>query len=329
MLRSVLLAGRTKSNVSDESVSSEGSDGGAGSTTPVATRTAAPATPMSMKLGASLSTPRSAGGAGFGIVSYKPFKTPSSANKRDLPTRSSAAASKRKRVSYKENIPDDDDSDDDGRGKRAKKRAKGDDDTGYDARGEDGTPSSKPFPVYEPKPSGQVLSNSFAIPQMRDKKTGEVVETRMTAAALGVCRRPNVIPRPLHDPLADHAIVLWDPTVDDVLTEEEKKRQEEAKKLSDEQKEKDAEKAATHKSLAQLLGLDKNKDKEVKNVKVPVVIDPRLTKVLRPHQVEGVKFLYRASTGMIADGAFGCIMADEMGLGKTVSRRFIPQGSGS
>ncbi len=40
-------------------------------------------------------------------------------------------------------------------------------------------------------------------------------------------------------------------------------------------------------SLKQLLG--SGKDKKAKVDKVAVVIDPRLTKVLRPHQVEGVK----------------------------------------
>ena len=42
-----------------------------------------------------------------------------------------------------------------------------------------------------------------------------------------------------------------------------------------------------HKSLKELLGGGKDKKKKV--AKVPVVIDPRLSKVLRPHQIEGVK----------------------------------------
>jgi len=51
---------------------------------------------------------------------------------------------------------------------------------------------------------------------------------------------------------------------------------------------------------------------------VHVVVDPILSKVLRPHQREGVKFLYDCVTGnRIADN-YGCIMADEMGLGKTL-----------
>ena len=35
--------------------------------------------------------------------------------------------------------------------------------------------------------------------------------------------------------------------------------------------------------------------------------------VLRPHQLEGVQFLYDCTTGLKAPEAFGCIMADEMG----------------
>lgn len=49
-----------------------------------------------------------------------------------------------------------------------------------------------------------------------------------------------------------------------------------------------------------------------------VVVDPTLSKVLRPHQREGVKFMYDCITGLKIDGYSGCIMADEMGLGKTL-----------
>lgn len=51
---------------------------------------------------------------------------------------------------------------------------------------------------------------------------------------------------------------------------------------------------------------------------VHVVIDPILTNVLRPHQREGVKFMYECVTGKRIEDAYGCIMADEMGLGKTL-----------
>uniref|UniRef100_A0A5S6QDD4 DNA repair and recombination protein RAD54-like n=1 Tax=Trichuris muris TaxID=70415 RepID=A0A5S6QDD4_TRIMR len=51
---------------------------------------------------------------------------------------------------------------------------------------------------------------------------------------------------------------------------------------------------------------------------VHVVVDPMLAKVLRPHQREGVKFMYDCVTGRKIEGSYGCIMADEMGLGKTL-----------
>lgn len=57
--------------------------------------------------------------------------------------------------------------------------------------------------------------------------------------------------------------------------------------------------------------MDKNK------IKVHVVVDPVAGNILRPHQREGVKFMYDCVTG--AKGEYmGCIMADEMGLGKTL-----------
>ncbi|NP_001154953.1 RAD54-like isoform X1 [Nasonia vitripennis] len=51
---------------------------------------------------------------------------------------------------------------------------------------------------------------------------------------------------------------------------------------------------------------------------VHVVVDPLLCNVLRPHQREGVKFMYECVTGKRIEEAYGCIMADEMGLGKTL-----------
>lgn len=50
---------------------------------------------------------------------------------------------------------------------------------------------------------------------------------------------------------------------------------------------------------------------------VDVVVDPILGKRLRPHQIEGVQFLYDCTTGVRSQEHMGCIMADEMGLGKT------------
>ncbi|KAK7866450.1 hypothetical protein R5R35_008972 [Gryllus longicercus] len=51
---------------------------------------------------------------------------------------------------------------------------------------------------------------------------------------------------------------------------------------------------------------------------VHVVVDPILSNILRPHQREGVKFMYDCVTGVCIENAYGCIMADEMGLGKTL-----------
>ncbi|XP_036119857.1 DNA repair and recombination protein RAD54B isoform X1 [Molossus molossus] len=51
---------------------------------------------------------------------------------------------------------------------------------------------------------------------------------------------------------------------------------------------------------------------------VDVVIDPHLVCHLRPHQKEGIIFLYECVMGMRVNGRCGAILADEMGLGKTL-----------
>ncbi|KAG8251605.1 DNA repair and recombination protein rad54b [Homalodisca vitripennis] len=51
-----------------------------------------------------------------------------------------------------------------------------------------------------------------------------------------------------------------------------------------------------------------------------VTVEPRLARVLRPHQREGVVFLYRCVTGLRDVHHLGAILADEMGLGKTLQR---------
>ncbi|TPX30315.1 hypothetical protein SmJEL517_g06097 [Synchytrium microbalum] len=104
---------------------------------------------------------------------------------------------------------------------------------------------------------------------------------------LGVRRVPLTTRGALHDPEAEGAIILFTPKVYS-LTE-----QLEAKKST-----------AT--------------GKEVIVQEVHVVIDPKLATVLRPHQIEGVRFMWECVTGVTSPNAFGCIMADEMGLGKTL-----------
>ncbi|XP_019488534.1 PREDICTED: DNA repair and recombination protein RAD54B-like [Hipposideros armiger] len=51
---------------------------------------------------------------------------------------------------------------------------------------------------------------------------------------------------------------------------------------------------------------------------VDVVIDPHLVHHLRPHQREGITFLYECVMGMRVNNRCGAILADEMGLGKTL-----------
>jgi SNF2 family DNA or RNA helicase len=48
-----------------------------------------------------------------------------------------------------------------------------------------------------------------------------------------------------------------------------------------------------------------------------VVVAGFLARRLRPHQREGVRFLFECVTGMRSDHR-GALLADEMGLGKTV-----------
>ncbi|XP_076053283.1 DNA repair and recombination protein RAD54B-like isoform X2 [Oratosquilla oratoria] len=51
---------------------------------------------------------------------------------------------------------------------------------------------------------------------------------------------------------------------------------------------------------------------------VDVVVEPNLGMQLRPHQKEGVVFLYKCITGSQLKNGCGAILADEMGLGKTL-----------
>ncbi|KXZ56498.1 hypothetical protein GPECTOR_1g446 [Gonium pectorale] len=49
-----------------------------------------------------------------------------------------------------------------------------------------------------------------------------------------------------------------------------------------------------------------------------VMVDPMLVRWLRPHQREGVQFMFDCVTGQRLEGKQGCILADDMGLGKTL-----------
>ncbi|RAL03806.1 uncharacterized protein BO80DRAFT_491563 [Aspergillus ibericus CBS 121593] len=165
------------------------------------------------------------------------------------------------------------------------------------------------FPVFKVKDKDTTFKQRFKVPLIN--KSSDGYNGSRIAPTLGMRQGATFIVKPLHDPSGEFAIVLYDPTVDDV---EEPGTNEEAKGDTEEQKPK-LDEPLVHKSLADILGLKKEVEARPK---VPVVIDPRLAKVLRPHQVEGVKFLYRCTTGMVDKNANGCIMADGMGLGKTL-----------
>ncbi|OWB81823.1 ATPase activity protein [[Candida] boidinii] len=51
---------------------------------------------------------------------------------------------------------------------------------------------------------------------------------------------------------------------------------------------------------------------------IDVVVDPLLSNILRPHQREGIQFLYECVMGFRNFRGNGCLLADEMGLGKTL-----------
>ncbi|OQV18566.1 DNA repair and recombination protein RAD54-like [Hypsibius exemplaris] len=91
--------------------------------------------------------------------------------------------------------------------------------------------------------------------------------------------RRDGVRRALHDPFGENALVLYSPPA---------------------------------MTAAELLKV------KLTDQKVHVVVDPMLSRVLRPHQREGVKFMYECATGTRIAGNFGCIMADDMGLGKTL-----------
>lgn len=57
---------------------------------------------------------------------------------------------------------------------------------------------------------------------------------------------------------------------------------------------------------------------ENKDSLVDVVVDPHLYRQLRPHQRDGVTFLYQCVMGLRQSDNYGAILADEMGLGKTL-----------
>lgn len=140
------------------------------------------------------------------------------------------------------------------------------------------------FPVFKPKDKEAAFRQRFAVPLI-NKDVGGWNPSR-PAPTLGMRRGATFVVKPLHDPSGEFAIVLYDPTVD---IEPETKVEDGGPSSQQAEGEKEivqVEEPLMHKSLADILGLKKKVDERPK---VPVVIDPRLAKVLRPHQVEGVK----------------------------------------
>ncbi|KAI9328313.1 putative DNA recombination and repair protein Rad54B [Zopfochytrium polystomum] len=125
----------------------------------------------------------------------------------------------------------------------------------------------------------------FKSPTIKDGHTIPTVARAGTQ--LGMKRRSFLTSGPLHDPEEPGAIILYTPRI---LTDQEI--------------------LEASKSTA----IGKSPPKQL----VHVVVDPTLGRVLRPHQIEGVRFMYNCVTGVVDENAFGCIMADEMGLGKTL-----------
>lgn len=134
------------------------------------------------------------------------------------------------------------------------------------------------FPVFKVKDKDALFRQRFAVPLM-NKAAGNYNPYR-PAPTLGMRMGAVFIPKPLHDPSGEFAIVLYDPTIDDkpAIKENNERIEEEEKPKLDV--------PIVHRCLADILGLKKQVEE---HPKIPVVIDPKLARVLRPHQVEGVK----------------------------------------
>uniref|UniRef100_A0A183BMZ4 DNA repair and recombination protein RAD54-like n=1 Tax=Globodera pallida TaxID=36090 RepID=A0A183BMZ4_GLOPA len=166
------------------------------------------------------------------------------------------------------------------------------------------TPVSTPFRVpllrHRDKPSTsrtsqpqRPLAVSAVVALETEDKCHEAIIKKLLARAFrvpipgykGGCSnrflglRMSGVRLPLHDPYAENALVVFAPP-----------------------------ELSAHEQLK----LDQTKRE------VHVVVDPILCAVLRPHQREGVKFMYDCVVGKRIEAHKGCIMADEMGLGKTL-----------
>jgi len=63
--------------------------------------------------------------------------------------------------------------------------------------------------------SGEAFRRAFSVPVKENNGLFTVEKRIGYAPSLGMLRPVNFVPRPLHDPAGEFAIVLYDPTVDD------------------------------------------------------------------------------------------------------------------
>lgn len=159
------------------------------------------------------------------------------------------------------------------------------------------------------------LRRSFTVP------IKGYIQRHSLPMTLGTKKKIITEPRPLHDPSDECAIVLYDPTVDgqmiihdptlttnistETKIEKSDNQQKQEENITNTQRKNmvhplKMSNGLKNKSLLELLGpSETSEDSSTKKFpNVPVVMDPKLTKILRPHQVEGVKFLYRCVTGL-------------------------------
>lgn len=151
---------------------------------------------------------------------------------------------------------------------------------------------------YDPK---AILTQKFKVPIANGTSSSSSSDFNGGfRRTLGMRRRPANMNRLLYDPNADDVIILWDPKDDETIPLPAKPAAAEPTKQSEKDEEPPKQQKIPGKSLSEILGLKKQESK-----KAPVMLDPVLTRILRPHQLEGLKFLYRCTTGKVHPEAFG------------------------
>ncbi|KAJ2864372.1 DNA-dependent ATPase protein rad54 [Coemansia erecta] len=189
--------------------------------------------------------------------------------------------------------------------------------------------SMKLFKPFRPPKTVRPAGSEDGEGDIAADANGQPICSRMPARSLGIrSRRAGVARGPRYNPDTDDAVVLFRPAEPGAkettpvpgcpsLTQSSS-----SSSLSALQGRQQVVPTSTavrklgtaSKSLKSLLG---NRDSDEQQ-QVAVVVDPVLGRKLRPHQVEGVKFLYNCVTGQVYKDSLGCIVADEMGLGKTL-----------